>query len=109
MTDVINPEEREERKTDNAMTKKGRDKTNSKYTTKKLKTQMSNAMKLDFSFQYRIIFKTVWRWPLLDDLNYPIDWDRLGKRLSVTTTAHYLLIEFKLWSNQRFLTPSIIK
>ena len=48
---------------------------------------------LNIKTLYRIIFKTVWSWPLIDDLNYPIDWDRLGERLSVTITAHYVLVK----------------
>ena len=36
----------------------------------------------------RMIFKTVWLWPLIDTLNSSIDWDNLRERLSATTTVH---------------------
>ena len=42
---------------------------------------------------YRMKFKTVWLWPLIDTLNSSIDWDNLGERLYVTTTAHYVLFK----------------
>ena len=41
----------------------------------------------------RMKFKTVWLWPLIDTLNSSIDWDNLGERLYVTTTAHYVLFK----------------
>ena len=42
---------------------------------------------------FRMKFKTVWLWPLIDTLKSSIDWDNLGERLYVTTTAHYVLFK----------------
>ena len=41
-----------------------------------------------YKFRFRMKFKTVWLWPLIDTLNSSIDWDNLRERLSVTTTVH---------------------
>ena len=43
---------------------------------------------LVFLVYFRMNFKTVWLWPLIDTLNSSIDWDNLRERLSVTTTVH---------------------
>ena len=41
----------------------------------------------------RMKFKKGGLWPLIDTLNSSIDWDNLGERLYVTTTAHYVLFK----------------
>ena len=58
---------------------------------KKVESREKRANK--FRVENRMKFKTVWLWPLIDTLNSSIDWDNLGERLYVTTTAHYVLFK----------------
>ena len=55
-------------------------------------THISKTSTLTFVL-FRMKFKTVWLWPLIDTLNSSIDWENLGERLYVTTTAHYVLFK----------------